>query len=54
MPSSCTLYRRHLRAEGKKDLSWIVHTCGYGCYECRRVSFHSVSGFTTYETAPPR
>ena len=42
-----------LRAEGKKDLSWIVHTCGYGCYECRRVSFHSVSGFTTYETAPP-
>ena len=31
----------------------IVHTCGYGCYECRRVSFHSVSGFTTYETAPP-
>ena len=43
-----------LRAEGKRDLPWIVHTCtADGCREARRVSFHSLTGFTTYETAPP-
>jgi hypothetical protein len=29
-----------LRAEGKRDLPWIVHTCVDGCREARRVSFH--------------
>ena len=44
-----------LRAEGKKDLPWIVHTCNGvdGCREARRVSFHSITGFATYESAPP-
>ena len=43
-----------LRAEGKKDLPWIVHTCdGSGCREAKHVSFHAVTGFTTYESAPP-
>lgn len=45
-----------LRAEGKREMPWIVHTCTGGpnaCREARRVSFHSLTGFTTYETAPP-
>jgi hypothetical protein len=44
-----------LRADGKRDLPWIVHTCNGvdGCREARRVSFHSVTGFGTYESAPP-
>ena len=43
-----------LRAEGKKDLAWIVHTCdGSGCREAKHVSFHSMTGFSTYEGVPP-
>ena len=43
-----------LRAEGKKDLPWIVHTCdGSGCREAKHVSFHAVTGFSTFEGAPP-
>lgn len=43
-----------LRAPKKKDLPWIVHTCdGSGCREARHVHFSSVTGFETYEGAPP-
>ena len=43
-----------LRAHGKSDLPWIVHTCdGSGCIEARHVSFHSVSAFSTFEGTPP-
>lgn len=43
-----------LRSKEKKDLPWMVHTCdGSGCREARHVSFESVSGFSTYEGAPP-
>lgn len=43
-----------LRAEGKKDLPWIVHTCdGSGCREAKHVSFYAVTGFSTFEGAPP-
>ena len=43
-----------LRVEGKRDLPWIVHTTdGSGCHEARHVSFHSISGFSTFEGLPP-
>ena len=43
-----------LRANNKKDLSWIVHTCdGSGCHEARHVQFNSICGFSTYEGQPP-
>ena len=43
-----------LRARDKPDLSWIVHTCnGSGCREARHVSFHSITGFSTFEGTPP-
>ena len=43
-----------LRARDKPDLPWIVHTCnGSGCREAKHVSFMSVTGFSTYEGAPP-
>lgn len=43
-----------LRAEGKRDLPWIVHTTdGSGCQEARHVAFHSISGFSSFEGAPP-
>ena len=43
-----------LRARDKPDLPWIVHTCnGSGCREAKHVSFHSVTGFSTYEGVPP-
>ena len=43
-----------LRKEGQKDLPWIVHTTdGSGCHVCQHVSFNTLSGFQTYEGAPP-
>ena len=43
-----------LRANGKSDLPWIIHKCdGSGCHEARHVSILSVSGFSTFEGAPP-
>lgn len=43
-----------MRENGKKDLSWIIHTCdGSGCREARHVSFNSICGFSTFEGAPP-
>jgi hypothetical protein len=43
-----------LRAAGKSDLSWIVHRCdGGGCREAKHVSFHSMTGFSTFEGQPP-
>jgi hypothetical protein len=42
-----------MRENGKKDLSWIVHTCGSGCREARHVTFNSICGFSTAEGAPP-
>lgn len=43
-----------LRQQGKADLPWIVHTCdGSGCREARHVSFHSMTGFSTFEGQPP-
>ena len=43
-----------LRAEGKKHLPWIVHTCnGDGCREIKHVTFLSVTGFSTFEGEPP-
>ena len=42
-----------LRASGKSDLAWIVHTCSGGCREAKHVSFHSITGFSTYEGEPP-
>jgi len=43
-----------LRAEGKRELPWIVHSCdGSGCHEARHVSFHSMTGFATHEGTPP-
>ena len=43
-----------MRENGKKDLAWIIHTCdGSGCREARHVQFHSISGFSTFEGAPP-
>ena len=43
-----------LRAHGKAHLPWIVHTCdGSGCREARHVSIASITGFSTYEGAPP-
>ena len=36
------------------DLCWIVHTCdGSGCREAKHVTFHSMTGFSTYEGQPP-
>lgn len=43
-----------LRQPGKADLPWIVHTCdGSGCREAKHVSFHSMTGFSTFEGQPP-
>ena len=43
-----------LRAAGKKDLCWIVHTCnGTGCREVKHVTFHTVDSFSTFEGPPP-
>lgn len=43
-----------MRQPGKADLPWIVHTSdGSGCREARHVFFHSLSGFETFEGAPP-
>ena len=43
-----------LRDPAKPHLSWIVHTCdGSGCHAAKHVSFFSISGFSTYEGAPP-
>ena len=43
-----------LRQPGKLDLPWIVHTCdGSGCREAKHVSFHSMTGFSSFEGQPP-
>ena len=43
-----------LRAKDKPDLPWIVHSSdGSGCKEARHVTFHSLSGFETFEGSPP-
>ena len=45
-----------LRKEGKSHLPWIVHSmCNgvEGCREATHVSFHSITGFSTYEGEPP-
>ena len=44
-----------LRQEGKKHLAWIVHCCSSAdkCREAKHVSFHSVTGFSTFEGEPP-
>jgi len=43
-----------LRTHGKSHLPWIVHTCdGSGCFEARHVCINSVTGFSTFEGAPP-
>jgi hypothetical protein len=43
-----------LRAEGKKNLPWIVHTSdGSGCHEADHVLFKTLIGFETFEGCPP-